>query len=384
MLNSEPSFSPANSIPTQHSDPNSLNTSSGVQPISAPILKLINLADPCPPDHWAIERAKERGKILKDDILSIANSKNFSIGSVDVILNGSMATGHFTGLKPREHSLNPYCPTQYTSVLEADLRILLEVGKNPHDPTICEIIREAIQKNGPIQSENLKTIDRWGRPIKMSYFYQYETLANGSDGLEWEICVNNHPYFEIAHVWQQVFTPDELAAQVKQREALRSMVVSRKLEFEPAKQLHCADCLWRAVAIFAIQDLVGASKIILDNIPTDFFPNLPSSQRNTIIDELSKIWMAGEGKEFMYKPLSQLPDISQKKIDLEIANTELALGPAIADGLRNQLSAIPPRWTNVASEIQKLLAANPEILNREDSKIHIRDDGQNVLVTISV
>lgn len=325
------------------------------------LYELLHPPSPATNEHWAIKKALERIDQLKTSITEIAERDGVDLGEVEVFLNGSMATGLFTGVKPRQHSLNTDAPS-CEMVVEADLRVLIGENADPHDPRVLAVMREALGGDDKIQSCASKVIMRWAAPINMSYFYQYEQIDDRTS-FEWEVCINKKPYVEIAHIWDKIFAPHEIEWQLQGRSALRSMRVDLKDEFEPAKKVQCNECRWRIVGAYAVNDLHSKGQLIMDAGAEAAINAIPlKDQPPKMINFLIDAWLAGQsGMESLDRPLTPFLPQSMVRIADAAEYVESAVSTEQAEILRRLLVAPPaPTWVNLCGSVQEALQSRTQ------------------------
>lgn len=161
-----------------------------------------------------------------------------------IMLAGSLVCGHYTKPKPASHSLNPNCP--YDEVIECDMRIILPKEVNIMTGKNIDAFEEIVGAKRDFTKA--KYIQRFGDEIPMVVLYDYKEITKGL-GLEFEICVNSEPYFEIATVWGEVFTDQEVKRQTEIREVARSVLkLDYHEEFQVLKQVQTAECRYRVCA----------------------------------------------------------------------------------------------------------------------------------------
>lgn len=161
-----------------------------------------------------------------------------------LVLAGSLVCGHYTQPKPSTHSLNPNCP--YGQVIECDMRIILPEGTPILDPSHIERLEKACGARKHFT--HAKTISRFGDEIPMVVMYDYTDITDDV-GLEFEICANVEPYFEIASVWNEVFTREEVERQTQIRDIARSVLeLDYHSEFQVLKAVQTAECRYRVCA----------------------------------------------------------------------------------------------------------------------------------------
>lgn len=342
-------------------------------PGASPVIDLSKLPHAVEQGNWAIQRAVDRVEDLKIIIEEKAKERGLAYAEdIRVLLIGSMGTGHFTGPKPREHSLNPKCP--FDAVVEGDLRIILPEYVDPHDPEAIDLVKDCLSEFGVLQKIETAQITRWDVEMHQTYFYQYDELSpDGSVGYEWEVCLNNEPYFEIADTWQDVFTPDEIEQQVVIRELLRHLEVPLSTEFNPTKKLHCSECRWRIVASYALDRLANEAGLVL---PQDILDSLPyKGEAPRSVGWLVDMWLQGEsGYSSVDRPTLTVVPACRNRIE-EIADQSQAQDPELSEYLMTLVEPTQgPRWVRMANRIQKILKDKREqSLDRGDDDVSLRE-----------
>lgn len=173
----------------------------------------------------------------------------FGYRQYDIVLSGSLVCGHYDKPKPRDHSLNPSCPINFSEVIEADVRIIM--------PECVDILNPRITKELVLSANGKDTftgrIQRFNQEIDMVRTYDYEHIHNGT-GLEFEVCYNRHPYYEISRVWRNVFTPDEIEWQKRVREVARHTLHSDyETDYSELKACQTRECRYRICANYFLQ-----------------------------------------------------------------------------------------------------------------------------------
>jgi hypothetical protein len=316
-------------------------------------------------DHWAISRAMERIECLKNALVQIGPSMGIDYAQdIRVILSGSMMTGHFTGPKPKCHSMNPAAP--HDRVIESDLRIIFPEHVDPHNGQALELVIAALKTFGPVAEESLQLkIRRWEREIQMTLFFQYETIEDTEPVVfEWEICLNQEPYFEIADFWQAIFSAEEISKQVRLREVLRAVRAPLASEFNPTKMLHCQECRWRILASYAL-DLLARESMV--KIPHSILEQLPlRGDAPPAIKWLVPLWLAGETQLVVTnRPTRTLAEAAETRL-MSLATSYEQQAPDVAAFLRESVDLGPaPSWTEFALRVQKVLQEARNKLDEE-------------------
>lgn len=162
-------------------------------------------------------------------------------------LGGSLATGTFSGPKPRRFSYNQV-PVEFDWIIEADVRLLLPEGVHPHDDRLLDLLKDILGANGV--SPKLH-VPRWGVSVPTIGIYAYLPHIAGI-GIEFEVSIYDQAtYFEIASVWRDLFSREEILWQTLVREYLRGLDDGAELlNKEKSRQLK--DARWRLVGLLAL------------------------------------------------------------------------------------------------------------------------------------
>lgn len=184
---------------------------------------------------------------LKMQELDSYLSDIFGEETIRIEICGGLRTGLFDGPKPSGHSLNPYIPSSFSEIVEIDLRLVVPSTFEIFDPLFLSQLEGKIG----FALVGSRMINRWNRLIPAAYLYRYDFLDNSNIGIEWEICLNQEPYFETSSVWDLVFSEEEIEAQRLARRHLRAESVDYKTEFEPLKELQAAEARWRICSSYA-------------------------------------------------------------------------------------------------------------------------------------
>lgn len=326
-------------------------------------------------DHWAISQALERIERLKDALVTLGTSMGIDYAKeIRVILSGSMRSGHFTGPKPRCHSMNPAAP--HDRVIESDVRIIFPEHVNPHGDQPIRLVIAALKTFGPVAEESLKLqIRRWERDIQMTLFFQYEVIENYSEPVvfEWEICLNQEPYFEIAGFWQAVFSEEEVQRQVRLREVLRAVEAPLLAEFNPTKALHCHECRWRILASYALDTLARESLV---EIPQSILEQLPiRGEAPPAIKWLVQLWLAGDTQlSATTRPARTLVEAAEVRLTV-LADGYEEHAPQVAAFIRESMDLGPtPSWIEFALRVQKVLQEARNKLSNECEQLQNPDN----------
>ena len=158
----------------------------------------------------------------------------------EIVETGSLICGHYNGPKPKHYSLNDKCP--FESVIECDLRVILP---NSVD-VLSRSFKNAIEDTTLIKPEFTvqKELQRFGALIPMMMGYYYTPITEDL-GLEFEICFNQSPYFEIANVWNKVFSSEEIEHQRLVRQLAANLNLDYKTDFYEIKSIQASECRYR-------------------------------------------------------------------------------------------------------------------------------------------
>ena len=335
--------------------------------VTAGVFDLSALPQAVEQDHWAIQKAIDRVEELKVLIQEKATERGLDYADdIKVLLIGSMETGHFTGPKPKEHSLNPNCP--YDAVVEGDLRVIVPEHVDPHDQEAIDLVTDCLTEFGTLQKVETAKISRWDTDMHQTYFYQYDDISgDASVGYEWEVCLNNEPYYEIADAWLEVFSKEEVEQQVVIRELLRHLEVPLSTEFNPTKKIHCSECRWRIVASYALGQLTEEMGLVLPDSITKKLPFTGEPPKS--IAWLVDMWLQGEsGYSSVDRPTLTVVPAARTRIE-EIADSVAQYDPELSSYLYGLLEPTQgPRWVRMANKIQRILK------DRRDQQIDRGDD----------
>jgi|GEM_PF-4229200 len=254
-----------------------------------------------------------------------------------IVQSGAFGTGLFRGAKPREHSLNDEVPANFHQVVEGDVRIVFPTKFHPWDRAVIKAVEDV---TGCVFKQS-KSVTRWNREIPTSYLYGYEDLGNKT-GFEWEICINQAPYLEIADKWQLVFTPEEVAWQADLREFLRGLKVDYSTEFSTLKEIQVADCRYRIVACTAMhlcyEQLPKAERLMLTDLPA-----LPPDV-SEFLKSLVGLWLKGHsGLVGLDRPSPIASEVSVERLQEQ--------APRLLNRPTN------PSWLKTAMAIQRRIRA---------------------------
>ena len=200
-----------------------------------------------------VEKINSRIKELDRDLRLVG------FADFEIMLNGAMACGHYFAPKASSHSLNPECP--YDKVIECDLRVVFPEQVNLLDPTNIQKFRLI---SGSLHNYHFDgKIMRFGEEIGMVRCYDYFKLTD-EVGLEFEICFNNRPYYEIAKVWKEVFTPEEVDFQRQVRQIARDFLQVEYPEFTELKSMQTKECRFRILAHYFLEQKINEGSMVLD------------------------------------------------------------------------------------------------------------------------
>jgi hypothetical protein len=199
-----------------------------------------------------------------------AGFNNFSL-----LETGSLVCGHYNGPKPKHYSLNDNCPFQ--SVIECDLRVVLPYNVD----ILSKTFRASMEDFTGIRPEFTvqKEITRFGSTIPMMMGYFYKPITEDL-GLEFEVCFNKSPYFEIAEAWHKVFSPEEIEHQRLVRASAARINLDYKTEFFEIKAIQAAECRYRiCAAVVHNHDLIN-----LYNYPTPIVNFLTTKVQDNFLE----------------------------------------------------------------------------------------------------
>ena len=220
--------------------------------------------------------------------------------------------------------------------MECDMRIVLPLHIDIYAPEVIKKFEGACdaEKKWTVMGD----VERFGRKIPSVRMYSYEEILPDL-ALEYEVCINNRPYYEIAKVWKQVFTPDEIAHQTEIRGAARNVMhVDYQTDYLAIKKQQCTECRYRLIANYWIQDhypkLLARGQEHLGFIPI-------KESRPEFINDLVEQWGRGKNRwaEMMQHP-APLSDRLQSRYR--------------AHGLQYLMDAPePPLWLTLAESLRR-------------------------------
>lgn len=223
-------------------------------------------------------------------------------------LGGSLATGTFLCPKPRKFSHNERkIPPQFDWIVEADVRLLLPECLHPHDDTLLGFLSELLRAQG---ISNKLTIPRWDVSVPTIGIYTY--LPYGERiGIELEVSLYERaPYFEIASVWRDLFTDDEILWQTFIREYFRGLPNGEELLTEE-KDRQVREARWRFISLLALGRVMEEKKQVQAGI-RELILKMEALPLPGSISQLVERWIGGDTASVsgLQRPDWKTPSIS--------------------------------------------------------------------------
>lgn len=219
--------------------------------------------------------------------------------------SGSIVSGHYDGTKARTYSFNQNCP--YERVTEIDVRILLPKSMKLDTQTSTEITESC-------RVEYVSEIidgERFGRIMSLQYAFRYEE-HDKLGPLEWEYTINTAPFFEFSRAFPVVFSHEELSWQTRIRNAVRTSGGGLITEYNPIKQIHARECIWRCVALLALD------KLGIQRSEATFVKSLPGVDA---LAALTSSWIDGKwGATGLDHEAASFPDYMLDNMGANVSN----------------------------------------------------------------
>jgi hypothetical protein len=265
------------------------------------------------------------------------NLRRAGFEDFDMMLSGSLVCGHYDGPKPVSHSLNGFCPSEFQKVIEADLRIVVPEYIQVLDPFNVRFF-EQVSGADPHFTQLKENFVRFNQQINMLVMYDYTALGDGV-GFEYEICVNNQPYYEISSVWHDVFSPDEIEFQKELRKIGRDVLeVDYDTEFQVLKKFQTRECRFRICANLWLQRAFGDAVLAIE----DFIP-IDATTVPQFVHDLSEEWSTRFSGDGFAHSITLVPDGVRAKMEDRGLGVVLKNAPSrpawieIAEAVRNKI-----------------------------------------------
>lgn len=267
-------------------------------------------------------------------------------------MGGSLAAGHFWGPKDRALSSNPTCPKEFDRIIEVDGRFVLPRGVHPHDPEVVKMFAEIIGDGQPREPEFAA---RWGRDILVQRIYTYRPVADRL-GLEFEVCLVEHDFLEVAGYWNRIFTKKEIDWQAEIRASLRAWQAEKPV-VSAEKGVECDEARWRIVAGHAMHALITSGRLKFENpeherVVTNQVIRAFRGKVPEVLQPLIDQWLRGVGGQAssdsdkvvhgLTRPHS-VPAAAAREY-IEVFHERLLIAPP------------PPLWVEYAAMVQRELA----------------------------